>query len=112
MDKRTLHRFLPSSINIDARGAYRSLERHFKINTDCARCTHYHQYGVMLVKGDRDHLYDHLSNIANVGRKKVIAQIERPLDQIIASGLLTIEERENRLYEIVFTQLAQKEVLA
>lgn len=112
MDSKILNKFLPYTSNLDARSIYRALERHFKAGMNCTRCTCYHQYGLMLVKGDYSIFYEHITDIGNEGRKNAIAHFEWSLGQITDSGLIVIEQREQCLYEVVFTQLAPKEVMA
>jgi hypothetical protein len=111
MDKKILNKFLPYSSNVGARSIYRALERHFKSGLYCKQCTCYQQYGLMLVRGDYSSFNDHIADIANQSRTKVIEHFEWSLGQIKDSGLITIAKREERLYELVFTQLAPKEVL-
>jgi len=112
MDKDTLRKFLPYSSNIDARCIYRALEKHFKVGLDCTRCTCYHQYGLMLIRGDYGSFYEHIMDISCEGKEEVFARFDWSLGQITDSGLITIEKREERLHEMVFTQLAPKEVMA
>jgi len=111
MDKKTLYKFLPYTSNLDARSIYRALERHFKVGISCQRCTCYHRYGLMLITGDYSSFYEHITDVGNEGRKNAIAHFEWSFGQVTDSGLITIEQRDERLYEVVFTQLAPKEVL-
>lgn len=110
--KHVIHRFLPYSTNADARSVYRALEKHFKSGIACKQCSSYDRYGLMLVEGSRAMVYKHLEYVASEGRKNAIDNFEWAMGQIVDSGLLRISPRDRRLFEIMFTQLAPKEVLA
>ena len=112
MDNHVIHKFLPYSSNVDARSIYRALEKHFKSALTCKHCSSYDRYGLMLVEGDRTRVYNHLEDISSEGRKNAIEHFEWSFGQVVDSGLLRIAQRDKRLYEVVFTQLAPKEVLA
>jgi hypothetical protein len=66
----------------------------------------------MLIEGDHTSIYNHLEDIVNEGRKNIIEHFEWSLGQVTDSGLIKITPRDERLYEVIFTQLAPKEVLA
>lgn len=111
MDHKILRKFLPDTSKTDARIIYRALERHFKVGMNCTRCTCYHQYGLMLIRGDYRSFYEHINDIGNEGRTNAIPHFEWSLGQITDSGLIEITQREERLYEVVFTQLTPKEAM-
>jgi hypothetical protein len=112
VDKHKMHKFLPYTANVDARSIYRALEKHFKVGIACKQCSSYDRYGLMLIEGDYDSVHSHLEYVANEGRKNAIEHFEWSLGQVTDSGLLRITQRDERLHEVIFTQLAPKEVLA
>jgi hypothetical protein len=65
----------------------------------------------MLIRGDYRSFYEHINDIGNEGRTNAIPHFEWSLGQITDSGLIEITQREERLYEVVFTQLTPKEAM-